>query len=176
MGEKLLDVAGLDISQELIEIARTMFPHGRFFVHNLAQGARHPALEDSYDFVVSNAVFHYLSLEEARELFRDSLRLANRKVLVSELPHIDRKSESEALRERAMSPGEYVKKYSQLHHTYFHPDLFQQVVGEQEFRENWGLHITDSSVFPNGQSELRFCAVASRKQPAGDVLFDRLGR
>ncbi len=158
-----LHLAGLDISQELIEVAKLVLPSGEFFRHDLASGGGHPALRKEYDFVIANSVFHYLKVDEALVLFRDSLRLAKRKVLVSDLPHVDRQVEAEKIREDAMAPGEYAKKYASLKHTYFHPDIFQEVLLEKEFARKWDIHFEQSSLFPTDQSKLRFCVITHRR-------------
>ena len=161
--KRTLHLAGLDISQELIEVAKLVLPSGEFFRHDLASGGGHPALRKEYDFVVANSVLHYLKVDEAQELFRDSLRLAKRKVLISDLPHVDRQVEAEKIREDAMPPGEYAKKYASLKHTYFHPDIFQQVLLEEEFARKWDIFFEQSSFLPTDQSKLRFCVLAQRR-------------
>lgn len=113
--------------------------------------------------MVANSVLHYLKVDEAQELFRDSLRLAKRKVLISDLPHVDRQVEAEKIREDTMPPGEYAKKYASLKHTYFHPDIFQQILLEEEFARKWDIFFEQSSLFPTDQSKLRFSVITQRK-------------
>lgn len=162
-GNKKIDIAGLDISQQLIDVAKLALPGGEFFCHDLASGGGHPALRKEYDFVVANGVLHYLNLGEAKRVFRSALRLAKRTVLVSDLPHVDRQVEAEKIREDAMPPGEYAKKYASLKHTYFHPDIFQEVLLEEEFARKWDIFFEQSSLFPTDQSKLRFCVITHRR-------------
>ncbi len=111
-----VEVAGIDRSLALVEIARVAMPTGRFTV---AEATAFAATEP-FDVVVSCGVFLYFeSYDYARAVIQRMARTAVRGVAILDVP--DRAIEAEALayRRASFGPEEYAVRYAGLDHLYY---------------------------------------------------------
>lgn len=146
-------VGGLDLSSNLIELAKINFPGSQF-----TQGeAINLNIEDKWDHVLSFGLFLYFpKMEYAEQVLLKMLEKANKTVSLYDLPNAELKDESESMR-RATTPN-YDEDYAGLQHLYFSKTWFL------EFARNHKLHCTVfDQVVPNYENgKYRFCVVLNK--------------
>lgn len=143
-----LTVGGLDYSAALISAATHAMPDGEF----IAAEAKSVDTEITYDFVISNSVFHYFSQEYAATVLARMLKKAKVAVAIMEVPDIQTRLESETLRRDILSQEEYEKKYLGLEHTYYDRDWFKT----QATIHGCSCEIFDGCIPNYAQNKFRF--------------------
>jgi trans-aconitate methyltransferase len=141
-------VGGIDYAAGLIAAASDAMPDGHFKEGD----ANTLDVATNYDFVISNGVFHYFSLEYATEVLERMINKARIAVAIMEIPDMATKEESEALRRDIMSHEEYEKKYKGLEHTYYPRGWFK----EQAKAHELSVEIFDGCVPNYAQNQFRF--------------------
>lgn len=149
-----LKVGGLDYSSALIEAATHAMPDGQF----VAAEAKLLDTELAYDFVISNSVFHYFSKDYAATVLARMVQKAKVAVAVMEVPDLQTKLESEALRRDLLSQEEYEKKYAGLEHTYYERAWFK----DQAAALGCSCEIFDGCVPGYAQNRFRFGAIIKK--------------
>jgi trans-aconitate methyltransferase len=143
-----LKVGGIDYAEGLLNIAQQAIPSGNF---NFTD-ASHLDITEKYDYVVSNGVFHYMSLEYAERVLRLMLEKAIKGVAILEVPDLGFKEESEKIRQDALPLKEYQEKYLGLEHTYFSRNWFSQKIDPKKFK----CSVSDGCVPNYMQTKFRF--------------------
>jgi len=143
-----LAVGGLDYSAGLIAAATRAMPDGEFKVAE----ANAVDTETAYDYVITNSVFHYFGQDYATEVLDRMIRKAKVAVAVMEVPDLQTKGESEALRRDALTQEEYDKKYAGLEHTYYQRDWFRS----QAAARGLTCEVFDGCVPNYAQNKFRF--------------------
>jgi predicted TPR repeat methyltransferase len=145
-------VGGIDLSPQLIEIARNAMPDGEFGVQEADQFAVTPKA----DFVVSCSVFEYFnSLEYAADVIDRMSAKAARAVAVFDVPDLAKREAAIDFRRASMGPEEYDERYAGLHHCYYERDWFKAQL------EKSGLDrvtINDQDLDGYGNAPFRFNA------------------
>ncbi len=149
-----LKVGGLDYSSALIEAATQAMPDGEF----IATEAKLVDAEIAYDFVISNSVFHYFSQDYAAAVLARMVKKAKVAVAIMEVPDLQTKLESEALRRDLLSQEEYEKKYAGLEHTYYDRAWFN----EQATALGCSCETFDGCVPGYAQNKFRFGAIIKK--------------
>ena len=146
-----LKVGGNDYGSGLIETAQRVFPGDDFQCIEAVNIDPVPP----YDYVISNSVFHYFTLDYAKQVLARMIDKASLAVCILEIPDIKTKDQAEKLRRDMLSPEEYKKKYAGLHHTYYDRNWFAKVASER------GMYCeTFNGFVPNyAQNEFRFGCV-----------------
>lgn len=114
--EKGFRVGGIDFSPPLIEIAKKSMPNSSasFQVCDAID------LEEiKSDCIIANHVFHYFPSYEYVSAVLETVTKSESKVLITALPDIIFKKESEAFRMGALTDQEYKEKYDGLDILYF---------------------------------------------------------
>ncbi|ESS74086.1 methyltransferase type 12 [Methyloglobulus morosus KoM1] len=153
-----LTVGGLDYSKALISAATRALPDGEF---NIA-AAKSVGTSTTYDFVMSNGVFHYFSQEYAAEVLARMIKKARIAVAVLEVPDLETKQESEAFRRDKLTQEEYEKKYAGLEHTYYERDWFKT----QAIENGCDYEIFDGCVPNYAQNPYRFGVILKKSHSA----------
>jgi trans-aconitate methyltransferase len=143
-----LRVGGLDFSRPLIAAAAQVMPDGDFTLSEAG------ALETSphYDYVIANSVFHYLELDSAANVLGRMITKCKAAVAVLEVPDLQTKQESEALRRESLAPQEYENKYAGLKHTYYERAWFV----EQAAARGLDCELFDGCIPNYPQNRFRF--------------------
>ncbi len=115
-----IQAGGVDYAKGLIEAARIALPTGNFEVREACD----LDVEPQYDLVIANSVFHYFSLNYAKQVIDLMLAKARSKVVILEIPDIDYREQLELLRRDALGVEEYEEKYAGLPHTYYPREWF----------------------------------------------------
>lgn len=149
-----LKVGGLDYSSALIEAATQAMPDGEF----IAAEAKLVDAEIAYDFVISNSVFHYFSQDYAAAVLARMVKKAKAAVAIMEVPDLQTKLESEALRRDLLSQEEYDKKYAGLEHTYYDRAWFK----DQAAALGCSCETFDGCVPGYAQNKFRFGAIIKK--------------
>ena len=90
-------VAGIDLSPFLIDVARQVMPHGDFNMCSIEDYV----FDEKYDVVVSNSVIHYLNREELGTFIDKATAIAERFILISDIPNLQTKTEAEEYRKKS---------------------------------------------------------------------------
>lgn len=149
-------VGGCDFAPALIGAARGALPEGDFEV--LEAGDLPPA--PTYDFVVSNSVFHYFpDFEYAERVLERMIAKSNRAVAVLDVPDLNQRDAAEGIRRDNLSAETYDLKYAGLGHLYYE---------RRWFRDFALAHSFDCRLFPSpipncAQSAFRFGAILTRR-------------
>jgi trans-aconitate methyltransferase len=147
-------VGGIDLSGNLIELAKINLPTGNF-----VQGqAIDVDTTEKWDHVLSFGLFFYLpDMKYAEALLDKMVEKANKTVCLYELPDEDLKEECEEMR-RATTPN-YDRDYADLKHLYFNKKFFIDYARKRK------LHCTVfDQVIPNYENgKYRFCVVLRKK-------------
>ncbi len=114
--EKGFNVSGIDFSLPLIEIARKTMP----------KSSENFQVSDAIDFkgiktdsIIANHVFHYFPSHDYVSAVLETIMKSKCKVLITALPDITLKKESEAFRTGTLTEQEYEEKYDGLDILYF---------------------------------------------------------
>ncbi len=143
-----IKVGGIDYSAGLIATASQAMPDGHF----TEGGAATLDIVPQYDFVISNGVFHYFSLEYASEVLERMMKKSKISVGIMDIPDVATKDEAEALRRGILGPEEYNEKYKGLEHTYYARSWFEEQAKEHGFT----CKIFDGCVPNYAQNSFRF--------------------
>ena len=143
-----LNVGGNDYSDSLIKAAKQIFPKGDFECLE----ARSINTSNTYDFVISNSVFHYFDLTYGKDVLKKMIEKAKHAVCILEVPDINTKEKSERIRREMLSAKEYESKYSGLQHTYYDRDWFISIAVENGLT----CEIFDGFVPNYAQNKFRF--------------------
>ncbi len=148
-------VMGVDSSETLIDIAKNVMSNVSFSVCN----ANAISLDDKYDYVISNCVFHYFpDLEYAEQVLVKMIQKAVKKVMVCDVPNLALKEQAEIFRRGELPQGEYDVKYKGLEHLYYSKSWFQEKLAEY----NSHLEIFDQNINDYGNNHFRFNVVISK--------------
>ncbi len=143
-------VGGIDLSQNLVDLAKENLPFGEW-----EQGeAISITTETKYDHVVSFGCFLYFpSYEYAEETILKMLEKSNKTVSIYEIPDADYKDHCENMR-RETTPN-YDTNYEGLKHFYYEKQWFI------DFAKKHNLHLTifDQCIPNYENSKYRFCVV-----------------
>ena len=146
-------VGGLDLSQNLIDLANINLPGGRW-EHGDAVSLN---TEDKWDHVVSFGLFFYFpDLEYAESVIMKMLDKAHKTVCLYELPDLDRKEACEQMR-RETTPN-YDEDYKDLQHLYYSKQWFIQLA----LKLNLHLTLFDQVVPDYENGKYRFCVVLNK--------------
>jgi SAM-dependent methyltransferase len=147
-------VGGIDWSNNLIEIARSVMPDGHFDVKEAKDLDVHPPA----DVVLACAVFLYFpSHEYAREVIALMAAKANHAIALLDLP--DAALEQEALDyRRALAGGEaaYAARYAGLDHRYYDRAWIAESLRDQGLVE---ISVADQDLADYGNGRFRFNAL-----------------
>lgn len=143
-----LFVGGLDYSAGLIAIATRVMPDGEFKTSE----AKAIDTDNRYDYVIANSVFQYFGLDYAVEVLDRMIKKAKIAIAVMEVPDLQTKNESEALRRDALSMEKYKKKYADLVHTYYQRDWFRS----QAAIHGLSCEVFDGCIPNYAQNKFRF--------------------
>lgn len=82
LGNRGLEVTGVDPAQKMLEVARTKVPNERvsFLVGDAVKGL--PFADKSFDLVFTSHVAHGMRLEDRKLLYAELMRIAKRAVIV----------------------------------------------------------------------------------------------
>jgi len=152
--EYLLNIGGIDYASGLIDVARKVIPEGKFLVDE----AIALDVDERYDYVIANGVFHYFDINYAAEVLRRMIKKAKRAVVVTEVPDLNMKKASEALRRSMLSQEEYKIKYTGLEHTYYLRNWFRL----QAKLFNLKCELFDGCVPNYAQNKFRFGCVIKK--------------
>lgn len=141
-------IGGNDYSVGLIDTVRTAFP---CFDFQCIEASKIDS-ELNYDYVISNSVFQYFSLDYAFDVLNKMIIKAKKACVVLDVPDARSKEESEALRRDILTPGEYEKKYVGLSHTYYERKWFENIAAESGLT----CEIFDGCVPNYRQNQFRF--------------------
>ena len=146
-------VGGLDLSNNLIEIAKINLPGGEFI-----QGdAMSLSIEEKWDHVVSFGLFFYFpDMEYVEALLHKMLEKANKTVCLYDLPDAAKMEECENMR-RSTTPN-YDVDYADLKHLYFDKMWFCN------FANKYNLHLTlfDQAIPNYENGKYRFCVILNK--------------
>lgn len=151
-------VGGLDYSLPLLNVARSVMPAAKdAFTHEQADRL---AELPQYDVLFANHVIHYFSsLDYARSVLVKMLRKSKRMSVLSGVPDVKFKTESEKLRRSLLSAEEYEKKYAGLNILYFDRDWVNDLACENGFNPRYFEHAMPGFA----QNAFRFDCVLERK-------------
>ena len=130
----------------MIQTAKKAIPNGDFHLGE----AVNVNPDVKFDFVISNSVFHYMTRGYAEKVLDLMLEKSMKGVAVLEVPDFECKAESEKMRQDALTPEEYRKKYEGLAHTYYDRNWFR------EFAKKRSLQLTLSDVCVPNYIQSRF--------------------
>lgn len=84
---KKIDFVGIDVSTQMLEIAKEKFPKGRFFHHDILKGLPQVIASDSFDYIIINYLFMHFSFRTAIDLIHTLLKRLNKhgKILIGDL-------------------------------------------------------------------------------------------
>ena len=143
-------LGGIDYSENLIRVAKYMLPEAKFQVSE----ANNISISDKYDFIISNAVFHYFDLDYASDVMLNMVKILNQggAIFILDVPNLTTKTELELIRKQELSHSEYDVMYKNLEHTYYDQKYFTK------FATDFGLNCEFMPSFiPNyKQSDYRF--------------------
>ena len=149
-------VGGIDLSLELITIAQTVMPDGRFQVAN----AEHFTPAEPSDAVVACGVLMYLgSTERAENVIRKMASTARHSIALLDLPDLALKDEAEAFRRASLTAEAYMERYAGLEHLYFDRNRIREVLLGLGFQK---VIIEDQSIDGYRNGAFRFNALGSR--------------
>lgn len=114
--EKGFHVSGIDFSLPLIEIAKKVMPDSSA---NFQLCDAIDLKEIKADSIIANHVFHYFPSHEYVSTVLETVMKSECKVLITALPDVNFKKESESFRAGALTDREYEEKYDGLDILYF---------------------------------------------------------
>lgn len=110
-------VGGCDYAPNQIRTIKKIL-HGKFYTMD----AEDILTDEKYDYVISNSVFQYLSIEVAETVLHKMLKKANKAVAVLDIPDKKYEKMTEHLRRQCIK--NYDTDYQDLKHTYYSRDAF----------------------------------------------------
>ena len=132
-------VSGIDYSQELIQIAQSIMPTRRDFL--IAMEASSCPIEPFSDVLIANHVIHYFpSNVYAMQVVDIMLRKATRVVILSGVPDIELKQQSEQARRGLLTHEEYEEKYRGLEILYYDKSQFSRMAADHGYSASFFEH------------------------------------
>lgn len=116
-------IGGSDWSGPLVKVAQSVFDNCVFECVN----AEEISTTEIYDYVLANSVLQYLDIDSATRVLKKMITKSRRGILISDIPDLMFKSESEAMRREALGHVEYEAKYKEHAHTYYSKNYFREV-------------------------------------------------
>jgi SAM-dependent methyltransferase len=120
---RAISVGGLDYSDSLINVARMVIQAGDFSSIEAVDLLSYL----KFDYVIAHGVFHYFDLGYAERVMEKMIKKSRVAVGVFEIPNLETKDRSEAMRCGALGIDEYDKKYAGLMHTYYPRKWFKDI-------------------------------------------------
>ena len=120
-----INVAGVDYSTSLIEVAKKVIPN---LIAYVTEACELPFKNDEFDAILSFSVFLYFpDYEYAEKVLSEMLRVSKKdaKILIADVPDLSKKEESERHRREALSEEEYNRLYSEHSHLYYDKKWFE---------------------------------------------------
>ena len=118
-------VGGIDISDNLLEVARQVMPRADL----CAAEAIHLDASKPYDTVLAHSVFFYFpDLDYAASVLMRMIDKAKRSTAILDVPDSAHREECLAQRRRTVDAAEYDRKYSGLEHLYYDRKWFADVL------------------------------------------------
>jgi len=147
-----INVAGVDYSASLIEVAKRGIPD---LIAHATEACKLPFKNAEFDAVLSFSVFFYFpDYEYAERVLYEVLRVSKKdaKILIADVSDLSKKEGSERYRRGALSEGEYNRLYSEHTHLYYDKKWFE------DFANTNGLfvNIFDQNIEEYGHSPFRF--------------------
>ena len=139
-------VGGADYSKTLLTVAQTVMPGMQF---DLSSADAFP-LEDKYDIVLSNSVFHYFPDHlYALETIDRMIKKAKRYVAILDINDLDKKALADRIRRGTMTQAEYARKYEGLSQLYYEKSWFCDIASAYDME----VSIYDQEIenYPNGR-------------------------
>jgi len=156
-------VGGIDLSPELIDLARAVIPDGRFQVAD----AEHFTASEPWHTVVACGVMMYLgSTEKAENIITKMASTAQRSIALLDLPDLAFKDEAEAFRRASLTEEAYRERYTGLDHLYFDRNRIREVLLGLGFDE---VVIADQAIEGYRNGAFRFNALASHRSGPSPV-------
>lgn len=119
-------VAGVDYSPGLVDLARAALPTARIEVADAAEFATEPR----YDAAVANGVFLYFAdLGYAAKVVARMLAVSRGGIAILDVPDAAREEETVQARRRQLGEETYRERYAGLPHLYYRRDWFAEAVG-----------------------------------------------
>ena len=132
-------VAGLDFSKSLINAAIRAFPE--FKGQLLLLEAIDCPVEPKFDIVLANHVFHYFpSMNYAEAVLEQMVRKTKRSVIITALPDITLRAQSELARRGLLAEEQYNKKYEGLEILYFNKLFFSDFASRYQLDCHFQIH------------------------------------
>ena len=146
-------VSGIDYSESLVDIARSVMPDSDFEVREAAQLEDRPPA----DVVLACSVFAYFpSLEYASRVIERMVAKADRAVAILDVPDRALEQAARAYR-RGVSGGDenYAARYEGLEHCYYDRDWLTEALRGLRLT---GVHVADQDLTHDGNAPFRFNA------------------
>lgn len=145
-------VGGIDYSETLIKIAKTVMDKGDLEVNN----AKDTSADTIYDLVLAHSVFQYFeSLDFAKTVCCNMLQKSSKRVAILDVPNSLLQKESE--RDRSIVRAGYRAK-DELLHLYFEKQWFEQFAIEEDV----DIKIIDQAVDGYINSKYRFNVILTK--------------
>lgn len=150
-----IKIGGIDYSKPLIKKAKSIFTGMSFTVCN----ALNLNTDKKYDIVISNSVFHYfLNYNYANTILEKMLCKAQSRIAILEIPNAALMNESENVRRKMCSLGEYDKKYNNLKHLYYDKQYFYNFAEEHKC----SCSVFDQNIQGYGNNRYRFNCIIKK--------------
>lgn len=155
------EVAGIDYSKELIEIAQKFLSYDSFFVSN-AEESIHK--NTSYDIVLSHGVFMYFpDLIYAEKVFKNMVNLSKNKIAILDVCDLDKFDDYDKKRlkrfiDEGFTKEQYRLKYEGLDHLFYNKKWFIEL----SKKYNLKIKIIDQNYENYGNSEFRFNVILEK--------------
>jgi cyclopropane fatty-acyl-phospholipid synthase-like methyltransferase len=152
-----ISISGIDYSESLISIAKKALPEANLKVAE----AVNINLEKKYDFILSNAVFHYFKKDYAETVIVKMAKIMKTEgaILILDVPNMETRDFLEKTRQDKLNRAEYEKKYKNYKHTYYQKEWFTELAS----RLNLQYEIFNSFIPNYAQAQYRFCVLLRRE-------------
>ena len=142
-------VGGIDYSEALIGIAKTIFKGSDFNVYEASK----LDTKNKYDYVVSHSVFQYFdNLDYSKRVLLKMLEKANKKVGIFDINDKSKEKSYHKIRMGSMTQDDYLKKYQGLDHMFYDKSWFKKIAKENDLK----FKIFDQTFKKYSNSQLRF--------------------
>ena len=154
-----IQLAGSDLSLNLIETGRDFFPHLDLRV---AKGATSLDGTEEFNHLVSFGVFHYFdSLDYAKLVIEGMKTAALNSVSILDVPDLSTKDSDIQHRRSQYLDGEYELKYKDLPHLYYSRNWMTDLFPTSD----WSVCIENQSISNYSNADFRFNVFAVRTDP-----------
>jgi len=145
-----IKVAGIDYGMSLIEAAKKAIPEGSFECIN----AKNLQKDPKFDHLISNSLFQYLSLGEAKQVVEAMIQKSKKNIYILDIPSLEKKSLSEKIRKLSLNQDEYEKKYEGLSHSYYEKEWFFEIC--KSFDKSLSCEFLEGIIPNYAQNQYRF--------------------